>query len=285
MRKLVHRYWYFILMISCSKQVPVEEEQIETTQITQRHCAANEVLEAQIAADPALRKRMPHWGLHAKWWETRLPAGKWCYRNTCCGACSILYNPAKYFDAQVQSQIAVWTKILIIPMPTGLSSCWVYRRTNVGIRFVLDQTMSKTRVKAGQPTMLLKQAWRQRSGWSGLQGSLLGYAHRHPATDGVVCLILPWSRALGTYVASSTPTTVGHWLNLRFIWAMPVVETTRVDTLQRMEQTMAVLVKWLYCRYKRNDHELHGLYWWLYVYVYKRPKSMFVVYKERHGQP
>jgi len=39
-------------------QSSVEEEQIETTQITQRHCAANEVLEAQIAADPALRKRM-----------------------------------------------------------------------------------------------------------------------------------------------------------------------------------------------------------------------------------
>jgi len=56
--KIRHRYWYFYSddFLAARFQSSVEE-QIETTQITQRHCAANEVLEA-LAADPALRKRM-----------------------------------------------------------------------------------------------------------------------------------------------------------------------------------------------------------------------------------
>lgn len=237
------------LMISCSKQdskAPVEEEQIETTAITQRHCATNEVLEAQIAADPTLRKRMND--IEAYTQKVMRNPGAYRLVNGVIEipvVVHVVYNTAQenISAAQVQSQIDVLNEDFNNTNAdrTKVPAEFTDEQTSVGIRFVLDRTLRvNTRVKSWSTNDAVKNSKRGGSDavdpsyylnmWvCNLGQGLLGYAQfpgGNPATDGVVCLYSAFgsrAKATGTYVNAydlgrTTTHEVGHWLNLRHIW-------------------------------------------------------------------
>lgn len=241
-----------LLLFAAGCQKPLNEQQEIATEpqaVLERKCAADDVLQAQLLADPALRDRMQ--SIEA---FTRQAVQESAGRGLLANAVNIpvvvhvVYNTnAQNISlAQIQSQIAVLnedfknTNADGSKLPSGSFQSVVSGGMNVN--FVLDRVVPvKTRVKSFSSNDAVKSSNRGGSNaidpttklnvWvCNLGGGLLGYAQfpgGNPSTDGVVVLYSAFGSkdkySSGTYVSrfdkGRTAThEVGHWLNLRHIW-------------------------------------------------------------------
>jgi len=240
------------LATACQKHDsnPAEEEVV--SQITERKCASHEILEQQMAADPAraraiqdleefTRRFIQSEDIQKKKSNTTLniPVVVHMVYNT---------EAQKLSVSQIESQIAVLNEDFNLQnSDAGLvnqNPDFASVQANVGIRFTLDQIVWKKTTKksfgtddgvkysrrggsdAVDPTHKLNM-------WvCNLGQNLLGYAQfpgGNPATDGIVVLYsafgskakTPSTEAnfIANYDLGRTAThEVGHWLNLRHIW-------------------------------------------------------------------
>ena len=225
--------------------------------ITRRACGSMEVLEAQLAADPAQAQRMAAIEAHAK----RVLSNPMLQR-TAAGTVIIpvvvhvLYNTAaqNISDAQVQSQIDVLNEDFrklnadVSKTPTQFAGL----AADANVQFVLAKRTptgaatngvihKQTKVASWSTNDAVKNskrggddAWdatKYLNLWAcNLGQGLLGYAQfpgGAAATDGVVCLYSAFGSrakyAAGTYTTTydlgrTATHEVGHWLNLRHIW-------------------------------------------------------------------
>jgi hypothetical protein len=238
MKKIVFSAMAFLMLFSC--QNDQTDTTTETTNaIAQRGCASQEVLAAQLAADPTLALRMNEIEAFTQkaMVNGRLVNGKIVIPVIV----NVLYRTAaeNISDAQIQSQIDVFnedfnaTNADFSSVPALFSGV----ATNVGITFVLEGINRKSTTKTSWGTRdVMKQT--KRGGldptspttklniWAcTIGGGILGYAQfpgGSTATDGVVID----SKYFGLSSAASYPYNlgrtgsheVGHWMNLRHIW-------------------------------------------------------------------
>ena len=238
------------LVVACQKnqapKEPVAEEEDNTSLALQR-CASQEVLEANMAKDPTLRQRMADIESHTQ----KVLKNKSQYRLLADGTVEIpvvvhvIYRTAteNISDAQIQSQIDVLNEDFNMGNADSVKvpGHFANLNSNIGVRFVLKQTIRKYSSKRSWSTNDdMKLASKGGSDavdpannlnlWvvnkmSAYGSSILGYA-QFPggplATDGVVVGYNFFGR-VGTlsapYNLGRTAThEVGHWLNLRHIW-------------------------------------------------------------------
>lgn len=249
-----------LVAVSCQKadtnKQPVNEE--TTTDAVGQRCASQEVLAEKLAADPDLKKRMD--AIEA---QTRtVLQNRENYRLLADGTIEIpvvvhvLYRTAdeNISDAQIASQIAVLnedftnTNADSVKVPAHFADV----NTNVGIRFVLAQTIRKYSSKRSWSTNDdMKFAAKGGSNVVDPQNNLniwvvnkmqaygstiLGYA-QFPggswSTDGVVIghnFFGRVGKVSSPYHLGRTAThEVGHWINLRHIWGDATCGTDYVD--------------------------------------------------------
>ena len=238
----------FTLLIGCKKNTSTELNLSDDVKlISQRSCAANDVLQAQLAADPALRARMQDIEAFTK----RIIATGELNRKVPTTiqipvVVNVLYKTAaeNISDAQIQSQIDVLNEDYNRSNSDIRSVPSIFKTSigNVGVTFVLAAINRKaTTVNSWPPTDGMKKSTQggrhptdpahYLNMWScNLGQNLLGYAQfpgGNPATDGVVILYSAFgSRAkypAGTYLQTydlgrTASHEVGHWLNLYHIW-------------------------------------------------------------------
>lgn len=236
-----------ILAVSCTKSSINDDEttkdEIVTSPLTHRACASQEVLEAQLKADPTLASRMQA----IEEFTARYQQNPSAYRLLANGmieipvVVNVVYKTTaqNISTAQIQTQIDVLNAdfaatnsdisnvpALFQPVVSG----------DIGVRFVLDQVI---RVNTKKISFTTNDGVKKASGggvaptspstklnlWScNLSNGVLGYA-QFPggalATDGVVILYSAFgvTTAGAPYNKGRTAThEVGHWLNLRHIW-------------------------------------------------------------------
>lgn len=240
-----------LLAVSCTKQEQVLQDTSATTEtdiINGRKCASNEVLEKQIAENPARAKFLEDLEIKTQNFKGR----------TANRANVVLYvpvvvhivskTPSLVSDAQIASQIAVLNKDYR-RTNTELSNSSVYLAgypfasvPDCKIQFVLKQTVRKTTTVTsfGTNDAVKKNATGGSSPvnpttWLNiwvcdLGSGLLGYAQfpgGPSATDGVVIDYQGFGTSAATtgyslYAAFNLGRTatheIGHWFNLRHIW-------------------------------------------------------------------
>ncbi len=238
MKKIILSAAAFIMLFSCQND---ENTSVTTSTeaIALRSCATQEVLEAQLKADPTLALRMNQIEAFTQkaMLTKRLVNGKIVIPVVV----NVLYRTAaeNISDAQIQSQIDVLNKDFTATnsdfssIPAEFSGV----AANIGITFELAGTVRKSTAKTSwgtrdamkstkkggiDPTTPTKtlNIWACKIG-----GGILGYA-QFPggslATDGVVID----SKYFGLSASNSYPYNlgrtatheVGHWMNLRHIW-------------------------------------------------------------------
>jgi hypothetical protein len=243
---------FLLFLASCQKNLneqPETEVAEETKAITQRKCASQEILEAQLAADPTLRQRMAE---IESFTQKTIRNGR---SMRLVGdtieipvVVHVVYNTAaqNISDGQIQSQIDVLNEDFQNRNADGsklpANSFQSVASSGMNVRFVLGQIVRKsTKTKSFSTNDWVKSSARggsdaidpanQLNLWScNLGNGVLGYA-QFPggslSTDGVVILFSAFgSRAKfpsGTYTTTydlgRTGThEVGHWMNLRHIW-------------------------------------------------------------------
>lgn len=241
MKKLFFTAASMLLLISCQN-----EEVVSTTvssslssDSARRGCAANEVLEAQLKADPTLVLRMNEIETFTKnaMLQGRLVNGKIQIPVIV----NVLYRTAaqNISLAQIQSQIDVLNKDFNASntdynsVPALFSSV----KANIGISFVLETVKRKATTKTSWGTAdamkkTTKGGLNPTSPTTKLNlwvctigGGILGYAQfpgGSSTTDGVVIDSNYFglsSTASYPYNLGRTAThEVGHWMNLRHIW-------------------------------------------------------------------
>ncbi|HEY1114926.1 MAG TPA: zinc metalloprotease, partial [Chitinophagaceae bacterium] len=218
----------------------------EVTEAVQRSCASHEVLEQQMAADPARRQKMAEIEAFTQRAIESDDAGRLVNGVLEIPVVvNVLYRTASenISDAQIQSQIDVLNEDFNNTNAdrTKVPAEFQDEQTNVGIRFVLEKTVRKYSSKRSWST----NDDMKRSSKGGIDpttpathlnmwvvnkmqaygSTILGYA-QFPggslATDGVVIGYNFFGR-VGTLSApfnlGRTAThEVGHWMNLRHIW-------------------------------------------------------------------
>ncbi len=240
-----------MLFAACTKQDSTSDlpiaEQASSDLTSGRHCAAEEVLQSQIAADPARAAYLAD--LERK---TEIFIGRDLSRGT-----GMLYvpvvvhvvlpNPAQVTDDQIRSQIAVLNKDFN-KTNSELSNGSVYLAgyslanvPNCQITYVVTNVIRKV---GGTSTFGLNDAVKKNSSGGSdavnattklnmwvcdLSSGYLGYAQfpgGSASTDGVVIDY----QAFGTNAATAYPSytqfdlgrtathEIGHWVNLRHIW-------------------------------------------------------------------
>ena len=225
-----------IFSLSCENDTQIDETNQE---ITQRNCGAQEVLEAQLRANPELALKMED---IEKFTEEAI-----AQRTLVNGVIEIpvvvnvLYKTTaqNVSQAQIQSQIDALNKDYNATNTDfgSVPALFSGVKANVGIRFVLDAVYRKSTTKTSwrlddsmkkstkgginptSPTTKLNL-------WvCNLTSGYLGYAQfpgGASATDGVVID----DNAFGTTGTATAPFNkgrtatheVGHWMNLRHIW-------------------------------------------------------------------
>jgi hypothetical protein len=241
MKKLFFTAASMLLLISCQN-----EEVVSTTASSslssvsaRRGCAANEVLEAQLKADPTLALRMNEIETFTKnaMLQGRLVNGKIQIPVIV----NVLYRTAAQNISlvQIQSQIDVLNKDFNASntdynsVPALFSSV----KANIGISFVLETVKRKATTKTSWGTAdamkkTTKGGLNPTSPTTKLNlwvctigGGILGYAQfpgGSSTTDGVVIDSNYFglsSTASYPYNLGRTAThEVGHWMNLRHIW-------------------------------------------------------------------
>ena len=256
-------YLSALAVLGLSTSAMAQDTRLSTTRvpegsaITRRACGSMEVLDAQLAADPAQAQRMAAIEAHA----TRLMANPALQRTTAGTVIipvvvHVLYNTAaqNISDAQVQSQIDVLNEdfrklnadanktpaqfaglaadanvqfVLAKRTPTGAATNGVIHKQTKTASWSTNDAVKNSK-RGGDDAW---DATKYLNMWAcNLGQGLLGYAQfpgGAPATDGVVMLYSAFgSRAkfpAGTYTTTydlgrTATHEVGHWLNLRHIW-------------------------------------------------------------------
>ncbi len=238
MKKIILTTAVFLMLFSCQND-NTELTNPSATAITQRGCASQEVLEAQMIADPTLAIRMNE--IEAFTQKAMLTSRMVNGKVVIPVVVNVLYKTAaeNISNAQIQSQIDVLNKDYTASnsdfgsIPDEFSGV----AANVGITFELVQIIRKSTNKSSWGT---RDAMKK-SNQGGLNptsptttlnmwactigGGILGYAQfpgGSSATDGVVID----SYYFGVSSSASYPYNlgrtasheVGHWMNLRHIW-------------------------------------------------------------------
>ena len=246
MKKIIGVFSFVVLAMSCSKTAINDEilkpEENPNASVAHRACASQQVLEANLLADPDLAGRMAaiekitaNFAVNP---TADFTSGGIIYIPV---VVNVLYKTAaeNVSLAQIQSQIDVLnadfsasnSDIGSIPATfQGVQS------GDAGVRFVLDQVIRKVTSKSSWRTDdAMKKSSRggidptspntKMNLWCcTLSGGILGYAQfpgGNPATDGVVILNTAFgvTTAGAPYNKGRTAThEVGHYLNLRHIW-------------------------------------------------------------------
>lgn len=238
MKKVLITAFTALVLFSCQNDQS-EAAGSEVSATARRGCATQEVLEAQLKADPMLAIRMNEIEAFTekKMLTGRLVNGK----VEIPVVVNVLYRTAteNISDAQIQSQIDVLNKDFnalnsdFNSVPALFSGV----KANVGITFVLDQIIRKSTTKTSWGTAdAMKKTSKgglaptspttKLNLWAcTIGGGILGYAQfpgGASATDGVVID----SKYFGLSGAGAAPYNlgrtatheVGHWMNLRHIW-------------------------------------------------------------------
>ncbi|WP_026730163.1 zinc metalloprotease [Flavobacterium denitrificans] len=230
-----------LMLFSCQNDQN-ESAGSEAKVATLRSCASQDVLEAQLKADPMQAIRMNEIEAFTnqqllKGFSGRLVNGK----IEIPVVVNVLYKTTaqNISNAQIQSQIDVLNKDFnaLNSDYNSVPTLFAGVKANIGITFVLDQVIRKSTNKTswGTNDAMKKTAQggiaptsptTKLNLWScAIGGGILGYAQfpgGSSATDGVVID----SRYFGLSGAANAPFNlgrtatheVGHWMNLRHIW-------------------------------------------------------------------
>ena len=238
MKKLILSAAVCLLLFSCqNEQSESTNESVNAS--TERSCASQDVLEAQLKADPTLAIRMNQIEEFTQnaILTKRLVNGKIQIPVVF----NVLYRTTaeNITTAQLQSQIDILNKdfnALNSDYNTP-NNPYSSVRANVGITFVLDQVVRKATTKTSWGTndamkktntggLAAISPTTKLNFWvCTIGGGILGYAQfpgGASATDGVVCD----SKYVGNTGTATYPFNlgrtatheIGHWMNLRHIW-------------------------------------------------------------------
>ncbi|MDR7210584.1 zinc metalloprotease [Flavobacterium piscis] len=238
MKKIILCLVAATLFFSCQNDQN-ESADLVTSAITHRGCASQEVLEANMKADPSLAIRMNDIETFT---QNRQLTGKLVNGKIQIPVIvNVLYRTAaqNISDAQIQSQIDVLNKDFNAANSdyNNVPALFSGVKANVEISFVLEKINRKSTTKTswGTNDAMKKTAQggiaptsptTKLNMWScAIGGGILGYAQfpgGASATDGVV--IDP--RYFGLSGTANAPFNlgrtgtheVGHWMNLRHIW-------------------------------------------------------------------
>lgn len=238
MKKLILSATVCFMLFSCQNE-QTELTTDATNAITQRTCASQDVLEAQMKADPTLAIRMNQIEAFTQnaLLTKRLVNGK----VEIPVVVNVLYRTtAENISAtQIQSQIDVLNKDFnaLNSDYNSVPALFSGLKANVGITFVLDQVIRKSTTKTSWGTTdAMKKTSKgglaptspttKLNLWvCTIGGGILGYAQfpgGASATDGVAID----SKYFGLSGSANAPYNlgrtatheVGHWMNLRHIW-------------------------------------------------------------------
>ncbi|QOG04611.1 zinc metalloprotease [Flavobacterium sp. MDT1-60] len=238
MKKVLITAFTALVLFSCQND-QTEPTGSDASAATERRCASQEVLEAQLKADPMLAIKMNEIEAFTtnRILTNRLVNGK----VEIPVVVNVLYKTTaqNISDAQIQSQIDVLNKDFnaLNSDYNSVPALFAGVKANVGITFVLDQIIRKSTTKTswGTNDAMKKTAQggiaptsptTKLNLWScAIGGGILGYAQfpgGASSTDGVVID----SRYFGLSGAANAPFNlgrtgtheVGHWMNLRHIW-------------------------------------------------------------------
>ena len=238
MKKIILSTLAVMLLFSCQNE-ETQATDLATNATTKRSCASQEVLEAQLKADPTLAIRMNQIEAFTQNSMTngRLVNGK----VEIPVIVNVLYKTAaeNISDAQIQTQINVLNQDFNATNPDFSSVPTLFSgvAANIGITFVLEKINRKATTKTSWGTRDAMKKTKQGgldptspttklNLWAcTIGGGILGYAQfpgGSSATDGVVID----SKYFGLSGTASYPYNlgrtatheVGHWMNLRHIW-------------------------------------------------------------------
>ncbi|MFE3868272.1 zinc metalloprotease [Flavobacterium sp. LS2P90] len=238
MKKILLTATAFLMLFSCQND-QTESTELATSAIARRGCASNEVLAAQLAADPTLALRMNEIEAFTQkaMLTNRLVNGKLVIPVVV----NVLYRTAaeNISDALIQSQIDVLNQDFTATNPDFSSTPAEFAgvAANIDITFVLEQVIRKSTTKTSWGTRDAMKKTKQGgldptspsttlNMWAcTVGGGILGYA-QFPggslATDGVVVdskyFGLSGSGAYPYNLGRTMTHEVGHWMNLRHIW-------------------------------------------------------------------
>jgi hypothetical protein len=238
MKKLILSAAAVLLFFSCQND-QTELDNASTNAVAKRGCATQDVLEAQMKADPTLAIRMNQIEAFTQkaMLTKRLVNGKVVIPVVV----NVLYKTAaeNISDAQIQSQIDVLNKDFTATNPDFANTPAEFAgvAANVGITFELKQIIRKSTTKTSWGTAdamkkTSKGGLAPTSPTTNLNlwvctigGGILGYAQfpgGASATDGVAID----SKYFGLSGTANYPYNlgrtasheIGHWMNLRHIW-------------------------------------------------------------------
>jgi hypothetical protein len=238
MKKLIFSAAVMLLFFSCQND-QTDLANTETNAVAKRGCATQDVLEAQLKADPTLAIRMNQIEAFTQnaMLTKRLVNGKVVIPVVV----NVLYRTTaeNISDAQIQSQIDVLNKDFTATNPDFANTPAEFAgvAANVGITFELQQIIRKSTTKTSWGTAdamkkTSKGGLAPTSPTTSLNlwvctigGGILGYAQfpgGASATDGVAID----SKYFGLSGTANYPYNlgrtasheIGHWMNLRHIW-------------------------------------------------------------------
>jgi Pregnancy-associated plasma protein-A len=247
-----------ILAVGCTKSSVNEEIKNDDVSSTpsspvaaHRGCASQEVLEAQLKADPAFAARRAAIESFSARFQENAVAGRLLANGTIeiPVVVNVVYKTAaqNISLAQIQTQIDVLNKDFSATNPDYANVPAIFqgvRAGNTGITFVLDQVR---RFQTTKTSFTTNDGMKKASGggiaplspttklnlWTcNMSGGILGYAQfpgGSSATDGVVILYSAFgvTTAGAPFNKGRTAThELGHWLNLRHIWGDDIESPT-----------------------------------------------------------
>ena len=237
MKKILLSAAALLMLFSC--QNDTTETAPETNALTQRGCASQDVLVAQMKADPTLALRMNE--IEAFTQKAMLTGRLVNGKIEIPVVVNVLYRTAaeNITDAQIQSQIDVLNQDFNATNSdfTSTPDAFSPVAANVGITFVLETVNRKSTTKTSWGTRDAMKKTKQGgldptspttslNMWAcTIGGGILGYAQfpgGSTATDGVVVdskyFGLSGSGAYPYNLGRTATHEVGHWMNLRHIW-------------------------------------------------------------------
>ncbi|WP_428228395.1 zinc metalloprotease [Flavobacterium sp.] len=238
MKKVFITAFTALVLFSCQND-QTESADSNVSTVARRGCATQEVLEAQLKADPTLAIRMN---------EIEAFTSKAILTNRLVNGkveipvvVNVLYRTTaeNISAAQIQTQIDVLNKDFnaLNSDYNSVPALFSGVKANVGITFVLDQIIRKSTTKTSWGTndavkkvaqggLAPTSPTTKLNLWScAIGGGILGYAQfpgGAAATDGVVIdsqyFGLSGSAAAPYNLGRTATHEVGHWMNLRHIW-------------------------------------------------------------------
>ncbi|MFV5700686.1 zinc metalloprotease [Flavobacterium sp. XS2P12] len=238
MKKILLTATAFLMLFSCQNDQS-ESTDSATNAIAQRGCASQEVLEAQLKADPTLALRMNQ--IEAFTEKAMLTGRLVNGKIEIPVVVNVLYKTAaeNISNAQIQSQIDVLNQDFNATNSDFSTTPALFSgvAANVGITFVLETVNRKSTTKTSWGTRDAMKKTKQGgldptspttklNMWAcTIGGGILGYAQfpgGSTATDGVVIdskyFGLSGSGAYPYNLGRTATHEVGHWMNLRHIW-------------------------------------------------------------------